>query len=53
MHESASSIFGPTFGLALYGGGHALPFDLNAAVLIALVIYASRHAVLRRAGETA
>jgi MFS family permease len=47
----ASSIFGPTFGLALYGLGHALPFDLNAAVLIALVIYASRHAVLRRAGE--
>jgi MFS family permease len=47
----ASSIFGPTFGLALYGVGHALPFDLNAAVLIALVIYASRHAVLRRAGE--
>jgi MFS family permease len=49
----ASSIFGPTFGLALYGVGHALPFDLNAAVLIALVIYASRHAVLRRAGEIA
>jgi MFS family permease len=49
----ASSIFGPTFGLALYGLGHALPFDLNAAVLIALVIYASRHAVLRRAGEIA
>jgi MFS family permease len=49
----ASSIFGPTFGLALYGLGHALPFDLNAAVLIALVIYASRHAVLWRAGEIA
>ena len=49
----ASSIFGPTFGLALYGVGHALPFDLNAAVLIALVIYASRHTVLRRAGEIA
>ncbi len=47
----ASSIFGPTFGLALYGLGHALPFYLNAAVLIALVVYAGRHAVLRRAGE--
>jgi MFS family permease len=49
----ASSIFGPTFGLALYGVGHALPFDLNAVVLIALLIYASRHSVLRRAGEIA
>jgi MFS family permease len=47
----ASSIFGPTFGLALYGLGHALPFYLNAGVLIALVIYAGRHQVLRRAGE--
>jgi hypothetical protein len=37
MHESASSIFGPTFGLALYGVGHALPFDLKAVVPIALV----------------
>ena len=53
MHESASSIFGPTFGLALYGGGHALPFDLNAVAPLALVIYGSRHAALRRAGEIA
>jgi MFS family permease len=47
----ASSIFGPTFGLALYGLGHALPFYLNAAVLVALVAYAWRHNVLRRVGE--
>ena len=49
----SSSIFGPTFGLALYGLSHQLPFDLSAILLVILVLYAARHTVLRRAGEPA